>query len=113
LVPEVSAERAPVYEHCLRAIDRSFGVGAHGLPLMGAGDWNDGMNRVGREGKGESVWMAWFLHRVLEEFGPLVEARGDARRAASYREHAGQLRDAVEKEAWDGEWYIRAFFDDG
>ncbi len=113
LVPEVSDERAAVYEHCLRALDRSLGVGAHGLPLMGAGDWNDGMNRVGQEGKGESVWLAWFLTLVLKEFAPICEARGDTKRAEIYREHADRLRATIEQEAWDGEWYVRAFFDDG
>jgi cyclic beta-1,2-glucan synthetase len=113
LVPEVSDESATVYEHCLRAIDRSLRTGAHGLPLMGAGDWNDGMNRVGMGGKGESVWLAWFLVRVLKDFAPIVEARGDAARRGLYLEHAERLRVAAEHEAWDGEWYVRAFFDDG
>lgn len=111
--PAVSTERATLYEHCVLAIERSLAVGAHGLPLMGSGDWNDGMNRVGRGGKGESVWLAWFLYRVLMDFAPLCEARGDAERAARYRTHAGQLRGAVEEKAWDGDWYLRAFFDDG
>ena len=113
LVPEVSHERATLYDHCLRAVDRSLGVGEHGLPLMGSGDWNDGMNRVGHEGRGESVWVAWFLYAILERFAPIVEARGDAERAARYREHAAALKAAAEANAWDGEWYVRAFFDDG
>jgi cyclic beta-1,2-glucan synthetase len=111
--PAVSAEQASLYEHCVRAIDRSLAVGVHGLPLMGSGDWNDGMNRVGREGKGESVWLAWFLYRVLMDFAPLCEARGDAERATRYRAHAEKIRSALEETAWDGDWYVRAFFDDG
>ena len=113
LVPETSDEHATVYEHCARAIDRSLEVGCHGIPLMGSGDWNDGMNRVGNEGEGESVWVGWFLHLVIEQFVPFCEAQGDAARAARYRDHAGRVRAAVEQEAWDGEWYVRAFFDDG
>ena len=112
-LPVISAEQASLYEHCVRTIDRGLAVGAHGLPLMGSGDWNDGMNRVGHEGKGESVWLAWFLYRVLMDFVPLCEARGDAERATRYRAHADELRSAVEETAWDGDWYVRAFFDDG
>jgi cyclic beta-1,2-glucan synthetase len=112
LVPEVSAERASLYEHCVRAMDRSLAVGEHGLPLMGSGDWNDGMNRVGNEGRGESVWVAWFLTMTLRGFAPLCEARGDER-AARYREHADAVVRAAEENAWDGGWYVRAYFDDG
>jgi cellobiose phosphorylase len=113
LEPVASGETADLYAHCCRAIDRSLAVGAHGLPLMGTGDWNDGMNRVGREGRGESVWMAFFLFRVLEDFAPLCEVRGDAARAARYRAHQSALRTAVEAAGWDGEWYRRAYYDDG
>ena len=88
-------------------------LGAHGLPLMGTGDWNDGMNRVGAGGKGESVWVAWFLVTILRHFAALAEARGDATQAARCREQAEALRAAVEEEAWDGAWYRRAYFDDG
>ncbi|HEX5708020.1 MAG TPA: hypothetical protein VFX96_12030, partial [Pyrinomonadaceae bacterium] len=108
-----SQEAASLYEHCARALDRSLAVGRHGLPLMGSGDWNDGMNRVGHEGRGESVWVGWFLHTVLEWFVPVCEARGDAARADTYREHLTKLRQALEAEAWDGDWYRRAYFDDG
>jgi len=108
-----AAERASVYEHCCRAIDRSLAVGAHGLPLMGTGDWNDGMNLVGAEGRGESVWMAFFLFDVLRGFEPLCAARGDAARARRYAAHRAQLARAVEENAWDGGWYRRAYFDDG
>ena len=111
--PAVSQESASLYEHCVRTLDRSLAVGPHGLPLMGSGDWNDGMNRVGHEGRGESVWVGWFLHTVLEWFAPVCEARGDAARLARYREHLTKLKQALEAEAWDGDWYRRAYFDDG
>lgn len=111
--PEVSGETASIFEHCARALDRSLKVGVHGLPLIGGGDWNDGMNRVGHEGKGESVWLAWFLYFNLMEFSKIAEARGEAKRARRWAEHATRLKSAVEKEAWDGAWYRRAFFDDG
>ncbi|WP_157781941.1 GH36-type glycosyl hydrolase domain-containing protein, partial [Rubrivivax gelatinosus] len=86
--PTVGAAVASVYEHAARAIDRSLRVGAHGLPLMGSGDWNDGMNRVGHEGRGESVWLAWFLCRVVADFGPLARGRGEAERAGRWDEAA-------------------------
>jgi cyclic beta-1,2-glucan synthetase len=110
--PRISAEQASLFEHCLRAIDRASTAGAHGLPLMGNGDWNDGMNRVGREGRGESTWLGFFLHGVLVEFAPLCDARGDAARAERYRGHAGRLASALER-TWDGEWYRRGYYDDG
>ncbi len=87
--------------------------GAHGLPKMGGGDWNDGMNRVGRLGTGESVWLGWFLLRTLEDFAPLASARGDRERESACRVAAQQLRHALEAEAWDGDWYRRAYYDDG
>jgi cyclic beta-1,2-glucan synthetase len=80
---------------------------------MGTGDWNDGMNRVGREGRGESVWLAWFLHTTLRDFAPVAESRGDRTRAAAWRAHADALKTSVEAQAWDGDWYRRAYFDDG
>ena len=110
--PRVSAEKGSVFEHCLRAIDRSLTAGAHGLPLMGSGDWNDGMNRVGREGRGESSWVGFFLHTVLSEFAPLCEARGDQARAERYRGEARRLGSMLEQ-TWDGEWYRRGYYDDG
>ena len=113
LVPEDSGESADVYEHCCRALDRSLSVGAHGLPLFGTGDWNDGMNRVGREGRGESVWMAFFLFRILSDFLPFVETRKDLARAKRYAEHREALRTAIEANAWDGAWYRRGYYDDG
>ena len=111
--PTESDERATLYEHCARALDRSLDVGRHGLPLIGAGDWNDGMNRVGHQGRGESVWLAWFLVVNLKEFARLADRRAETERAARWRSAAESLRASTEQEAWDGEWYRRAFFDDG
>ena len=111
--PLTSTVRGTIFEHCARALDKSLMVGAHGLPLMGAGDWNDGMNRVGHEGKGESVWLAWFLHTNLWEFAKLADKRGEADRAEKWRLHVGELKAAVERHGWDGDWYRRAYFDDG
>ena len=85
----------------------------HGLPLMGTGDWNDGMDRVGEGGKGESVWLGWFLHATLVTFAQLAEQRGESARAHDWREHATALKDALELHGWDGDWYRRAYFDDG
>jgi cyclic beta-1,2-glucan synthetase len=110
--PRVSAETGSLYEHCLRALDRGTTSGAHGLPLMGGGGWNDGMNRVGREGRGESTWLGFFLHAVLSDFAPLCVARGDAARAARCHAEAGRLAAALER-SWDGEWYRRGYYDDG
>src|SRR5205823_13716043 len=112
LEPEISAERATVLEHCARAIDRSLLLGEHGLPLMGCGDWNDGMNRVGVEGKGESVWLGWFLCTVLEAFAPLCDRSHAKQRGNRYRRHVEKLKKGLEQ-AWDGDWYRRAYFDDG
>jgi cyclic beta-1,2-glucan synthetase len=111
--PKESEERATLYEHCARALDRSLEVGSHGLPLIGAGDWNDGMNRVGHEGRGESVWLGWFLLVNLREFARIADLRADGERAVRWRERAASLKTSLEGEAWDGEWYRRAFFDDG
>ena len=113
LLPTRADEVADVYAHCCRALDRSLGTGVHGLPLMGTGDWNDGMNRVGREGRGESVWMGFFLFRVLDDFIALCERRRDGARVARYRAHQDRLRDALETAGWDGAWYRRAYYDDG
>ncbi len=111
--PRVSDVRATLFEHCARALDRSLAVGAHGLPLMGTGDWNDGMNRVGEHGKGESVWLGWFLHTILWEFAKIADSRGEHERAEAWRLHVSALKAALEREGWDGEWYRRAYFDDG
>ena len=111
--PHVADERASVYEHCVRALRRACTVGAHGLPLMGSGDWNDGMSRVGIEGRGESVWLAWFLVATLRAFAPRAAARGDGALAAELLARADAYAEAVETHAWDGDWYRRAYFDDG
>lgn len=111
--PKISQLSASVFEHCARALDRSLKVGAHGLPLIGAGDWNDGMNRVGHQGKGESVWLAWFLIATLSQFAPIARERGEERRAQQWLTHVDKLKVAVETHAWDGAWYRRAYFDDG
>src|SRR5215207_9716376 len=107
-VPRASETHATLYEHCLRALERGMTRGPHGLPLIGDGDWNDGMNRVGHEGRGESVWVAWFLAATLRDFAPICERRGDPERAARLRAEVARLAHAVDAQAWDGAWYRRA-----
>ena len=109
---ESTSETYTLYEHCIRAIKRGTTAGIHGIPLMGTGDWNDGMNRVGVEGRGESVWVGWFLYSVLISMAPLCEAMDDPDRANTYREQAQRLKTALDTEAWDGDWYRRAYYDD-
>ena len=104
---------ASLYEHCTLAIDRSLKTGPHGLPLMGSGDWNDGMNTVGNKGRGESVWLGWFLICILKKFIPICNIMQDEERAEKYRDALEKLVGNIEKEAWDGSWYRRAYFDDG
>jgi cyclic beta-1,2-glucan synthetase len=111
--PVRSGERAALYEHCRRAIDHALRLGPHGLPLMGGGDWNDGMNRVGAEGKGESVWLAWFMIEVLDRFAQLSDRYDRETEAEQYRERGRQLLTAIEQHAWDGDWYVRAYHDNG
>jgi cyclic beta-1,2-glucan synthetase len=111
--PEISSEMESVYEHCLRALRRACTEGPHGLPLIGGGDWNDGMNRVGIHGRGESVWLGWFLVSVLRAFAGHAEERGDERTATELRRRATKYVRAVETRAWDGGWYRRAYYDDG
>ena len=111
--PETSQESATVYEHCARALGASLDVGSHGLPLMHGGDWNDGMNHVGIEGRGESVWLGWFLYATLRAFAPVALARGDAARADRWLRHADAVQRALARSAWDGAWFRRAYFDDG
>lgn len=108
-----SSFAATLYEHCARALDASLPVGRHGLPLMGGGDWNDGMNRVGEGGQGESVWLGWLLHAALSAFDGFADLRGEAARAETWRRHAVALAEAQEREGWDGGWYRRAWYDDG
>jgi cyclic beta-1,2-glucan synthetase len=109
----VSASSASLFEHCRRALVRALTEGSHGLPLMGEGDWNDGMNRVGAEGRGESVWLGWFLCATMDRFAGLCDRRKDAADAHSWRGRAESLRESIEGCAWDGAWYLRAFHDDG
>ena len=112
-MPQVSDEQASLYEHAARAIDHSLRTGAHALPLFGTGDWNDGMNRVGHEGRGESVWLAWFLCSVVDGLLPIAAQRGDAARVAAWTLARQGWAQALDAAGWDGAWYRRGFFDDG
>jgi len=112
-LPVRSEEAASLYEHCRRAILRGLGTGEHGLPLMGSGDWNDGMNLVGEHGKGESVWLGFFLYEVLMRFAEVASHAGDPTFAERCRMEAAQVRQKIEQNGWDGAWYRRAYFDDG
>ena len=112
-LPKQGQQGASLYEHCRRAVDHGLRFGAHGIPLMGAGDWNDGMNLVGAGGKGESVWLGFFLYAVLSQFGDLAKRRGDALFASRCTTEAARLQSAIEGSSWDGDWYRRAWFDDG
>ncbi len=111
--PTVSDDTASLFEHGARGLDNSLPTGGHGLPLFGSGDWNDGMSRVGEHGKGESVWLGWLLYAALQAFAPLAVARGETARAETWRAHAAALKASLEREAWDGEWYRRGWYDDG
>ena len=110
--PKVSAESGTLFDHCVRAIDKGLTAGAHGLPLFGGGDWNDGMNRVGAAGRGESTWLGFFLYGVLTDFVPLCHARNDRSRGDGYADEARRLAGQLER-SWDGEWYRRGYYDDG
>ncbi|WP_319560695.1 GH36-type glycosyl hydrolase domain-containing protein [Marispirochaeta sp.] len=112
-IPETSSDHASLFEHCLRAVERGLTSGPHGLPLIGTGDWNDGMNLVGAEGKGESVWLGWFLADVLKGMEMLAEIRGDSQLQGDLSKKRAVLVQSIEEAAWDGNWYLRAFFDDG
>jgi cellobiose phosphorylase len=112
-LPNRSEESATLYQHCVCAIERGLKLGQHGLPLMGCGDWNDGMNRVGNQGRGESVWLAFFLYDVLTQFAPLARAHRDPAFAERCLAEARQLQQNIEQHAWDGQWYRRAYFDNG
>jgi cyclic beta-1,2-glucan synthetase len=112
-LPVSGISNGTVYEHCKRAIQHSLGSGVHQLPLMGSGDWNDGMDRVGNKGKGESVWLAFFLYDVLMRYSVVANRYGDINFEIHCKKEAAALRSAIEKSAWDGEWYLRAYFDDG
>ena len=112
-LPATSQNHATLFEHCALALDESLTTGRHGLPLFGTGDWNDGMNRVGEKGEGESVWLGWFLYSALIAFAPLARARNENARAEKWTLFADALKVALEREAWDGDWYVRGYFDDG
>jgi cyclic beta-1,2-glucan synthetase len=111
--PVQADQTASLYEHCARGLDLSLGSGAHGLPLMGTGDWNDGMNRVGEGGKGESVWLGWFLHAAFSAFIPIAASRNERARAEAWKAQADALAGALDREGWDGNWYRRGYYDDG
>ncbi len=111
--PMPSDEWATLFEHCARGIDRSLAVGRHGLPLIGGGDWNDGMNLVGAGGEGESTWLGWFLCATIANFAAFADQREQHERAAAWRKHAASLHEALERDGWDGDWYRRGYFDDG
>ena len=111
--PQISPESASVFEHCRRAIEKGSTHGAHGLTLIGGGDWNDGLNRVGIEGRGESVWLTWFIARVLRDFAPVCELKEQPELAQTYLKRADEYVQAIETGAWDGEYYRRGYFDDG
>ena len=112
-LPVISVKSATLYEHCVLAIKHGFRYGIHGLPLIGTGDWNDGFDKVGNEGKGESVWMAFFLYEILVRFGEISRSREDEAFAELCKTEATKLKENINKHAWDGQWYKRAWFDNG
>ncbi len=112
-LPGQSEESASLYQHCVRAILYGLRFGEHGLPLIGSGDWNDGMDRVGMQGQGESVWLGFFLYEVLMRFAEVARLRGDRSFVEHCQQEAAQLRQNIERHGWDGDWYRRAYFDDG
>ncbi|MGN7725146.1 GH36-type glycosyl hydrolase domain-containing protein [Luteimonas sp. 22616] len=111
--PTTADTDASLYEHCARAIDISLTLGAHDLPLFGTGDWNDGMNRVGEQGRGESSWLGWFLCATIDAFAPYAKARGEPERAARWEQVAETVRKGLDAGGWDGQWYRRGYYDDG
>ena len=112
-IVNVSNKEGSIYEHCLKAIDRGLKFGNHNIPLMGSGDWNDGMSTVGNKGKGESVWVGWFLYKILDGFEELCRYKNDIEKSQEYEGFKGFIKENLEKEAWDGGWYRRAYFDNG
>ncbi|GAB2813028.1 GH36-type glycosyl hydrolase domain-containing protein [Ferruginibacter profundus] len=112
-LPVIGEQQATLYEHCNRAIEHGLAFGAHGLPLIGSGDWNDGMDKVGHHGKGESVWLGFFLYDILIKFIAIATFKNDKELAAKWQTAALQLQDNIHRHAWDGQWFIRAFFDNG
>lgn len=112
-LPVYSHESASLYDHCIRSIDHALNFGEHGLPLIGSGDWNDGMDKIGKDGKGESVWLAFFLYDILMKFREIAKLKEDTEYAEKCKLQAKKLRTNIEKNSWDGQWYLRAYFDDG
>lgn len=112
-ISELSEEKASIYEHCIRAIERGLKFGPHNIPLMGSGDWNDGMSEVGNKGRGESVWLGWFLYDILDDFKELCRYMKDDEKYKRYDEMTHYIRENLDANAWDGSWYRRAYFDDG
>ncbi|KAA8669438.1 cyclic beta 1-2 glucan synthetase [Clostridium sp. WLY-B-L2] len=112
-ISPVSEESGTIYDHCIRAIEKSCRFGEHNIPLMGSGDWNDGMNTVGNKGKGESVWLGWFLYSILDKLIPLCKFMKDEEKIIKYSKLKEFIKENLEKNAWDGSWYKRAYFDDG
>ncbi len=112
-LPLRSHESASLYDHCVRSIEHGSNFGEHGLPFIGSGDWNDGMDKVGKDGKGESVWLAFFLYDILMRFAEIADLKNDVVFADKYKQQAKKLRSSIEKNGWDGQWYRRAYFDDG
>ena len=108
-----TVDKESIYQHCINAIEISLKFGEHGLPLIGSGDWNDGMNQIGHKGKGESVWLGWFLYDILVKFSAIMKDRGDNKNAERYSKVASKLAEDINNNAWDGKWYKRAYFDDG
>lgn len=112
-IPKASSQISSIYDHCIRAIERSLKFGEHGIPLIGSGDWNDGMNTVGNKGRGESVWLGWFVYSILTKFEPICKDMGEEERANRYISIAKDIVKSIEENAWDGNWYRRAYFDNG
>ncbi len=112
-LPSRSETTSSLYDHCVRAIQAGLKMGEHGLPLIGTGDWNDGLNLVGEKGKGESIWLGFFLYDVLTRFTEVAKQRADRRFTELCQSEAARLRESLEKNGWDGKWYRRAYFDDG
>lgn len=111
--PRISKETSSLYDHCIRSVENALKFGERGLPLIGGGDWNDGLNTVGNGGKGESIWLGWFLCAILQNFIPICREMGDDERVEKYSEIRGKIVEAIETNGWDGNWYKRAFFDNG
>ena len=109
----ISEEKATLFEHCRRAIQKSITEGGHGIPLIGAHDWNDGINHVGTQGKGESIWLGWFLYNTLENFAKICDRIGENEQAEDFRSHLNPLQEALNNHSWDGDWYLRAYDDEG